>query len=182
MNHRRAGLKLGRTTSHRTAMFRNMVTSLLKYERIQTTDVKAKELKRWADNIITLAKRGDLHARRQALSIVREKDVVNKLFADAAERFGSRAGGYTRIVKLGRRFGDAAPVSIIELITPEKTKSKDKQAKKKKGAQKPGAKARKEKGAPAPKEAAAAPAPEAASESVATSGSSEKAEDVSKKD
>lgn len=133
MKHRKAGLKLGRTTSHRTAMFRNMVTSLLKYERIQTTSTKAKELKRWADNIITLAKRGDLHARRQALAIVMEKDVVNKLFAEAAERFGTRAGGYTRIVKLGRRPGDAAPVSIIELIAADKTKTKEKKPKKKKG-------------------------------------------------
>ncbi|MDF1589935.1 MAG: 50S ribosomal protein L17 [Desulfobacterales bacterium] len=133
MKHRKTGVKLGRTTSHRTAMFRNMVTSLLKYDRIQTTDVKAKELRRWADNIITLAKRGDLHARRQALAIVMEKDVVNKLFAEAAERFGSRAGGYTRIVKLGRRPGDAAPVSIIELISAETTKTKDKKPKKKKG-------------------------------------------------
>jgi len=88
MRHRKAGLKLNRTSSHRTAMFRNMVTSLFKHERIRTTDVKAKELRRWADNLITLAKRGDLHARRQALSIVREKEVVYKLFAEAAERYG----------------------------------------------------------------------------------------------
>jgi len=145
MRHRKAGLKLGRTTSHRTAMFRNMVTSLLKYERIQTTSTKAKELKRWADNIITLAKRGDLHARRQALSIVMEKDVVNKLFAEAAERFGSRAGGYTRIVKLGSRPGDAAPVSMIELIAADKTKTKEKKPKKKKGAKAPQPKTRKDK-------------------------------------
>ena len=90
-------------------MFRNMVTSLFKYERIRTTDVKAKELRRWADNLITLAKRGDLHARRQALSIVREKDVVHKLFEEAQARFGSTNGGYTRIVKIGKRAGDAAP-------------------------------------------------------------------------
>lgn len=152
MKHRKAGLKLGRTTSHRTALFRNMVTSLLKYERIQTTSTKAKELRRWADNIITLAKRGDLHARRQALSIVREKDVVNKLFAEAAERFGSRAGGYTRIVKLGRRPGDAAPVSMIELIAEDKTKTKDKKPKKKKGAKAPKPKTRKDKGGQAEKE------------------------------
>ena len=114
MRHRKAGVKLGRTASHRQAMFRNMVTSLLKHGRIRTTDVKAKELRRWADHIVTLAKRGNLHARRQALSIVREKNVVHKLFEDAAERFGS-SGGYTRITKIGRRAGDAAPMSLVEL-------------------------------------------------------------------
>ena len=126
MRHRKAGLKLNRTSSHRKAMFRNMVTSLFKHERIRTTDVKAKELRRWAENLITLAKRGDLHARRQALSIVREKDVVHKLFAEAAEKYGAASGGYTRIVKLGRRPGDAAPISMIELISPEKVKKKKK--------------------------------------------------------
>jgi len=114
-------------------MFRNMVTSLFKHERIRTTDVKAKELRRWADNLITLAKRGDVHARRQALSIIREKDVVHKLFAEAAGRFGSVSGGYTRIVKLGRRPGDAAPISLIELIYSEEGKKK-KRKKKDKGA------------------------------------------------
>ena len=98
MRHRKAGLKLGRTSSHRNAMFRNMVTSLFKHDRIRTTDAKAKELRRWADNLITLAKRGDLHARRQALAIVRERAVVQKLFTEAEERFGSTSGGYTRIV------------------------------------------------------------------------------------
>jgi large subunit ribosomal protein L17 len=134
MRHRKAGLKLNRTSSHRDAMFRNMVTSLFKYERIRTTDTKAKGLRRWADHLITLAKRGDLHARRQALSIIREKDVVYKLFGEANERFGSMSGGYTRIIKLGRRPGDAALVSIIELVTPEKEKSKKKKTKGKKSA------------------------------------------------
>ncbi len=132
MRHRKAGLKLNRTSSHRDAMFRNMVTSLFKYERIRTTDTKAKGLRRWADHLITLAKRGDLHARRQALSIIREKDVVYKLFSEANERFGTMSGGYTRIVKLGRRPGDAALVSMIELITLEKEKSKKKKPKGKK--------------------------------------------------
>lgn len=118
MRHRKAGVKLNRTSSHRKAMFRNMVTSMIKYDRIQTTDVKAKELRRWVDKIVTLAKRGDLHARRQALAIVREKAVVHKLFAEAEERFGHRNGGYTRIVKLGRRPGDAAPMAIIEFVDP----------------------------------------------------------------
>ena len=132
MRHRKASLKLNRTTSHRKAMFRNMVTSLFKHERIRTTGAKAKELRRWADHIITLAKRGDLHARRQALSIIREKGVVHKLFEEAQERFGNSAGGYTRIVKLGRRAGDAAPMSLIELVVPEagaKKKSKKKAGK-----------------------------------------------------
>ena len=129
MRHRKASLKLNRTTSHRNAMFRNMVTSLFKHERIRTTDAKAKELRRWADQVITLAKRGDLHARRQALSIIREKGVVHKLFAEVNERFGHSAGGYTRVVKLGRRAGDAAPISLVELVVPEagakkKTKKK----------------------------------------------------------
>ncbi|MBW2539865.1 MAG: 50S ribosomal protein L17, partial [Deltaproteobacteria bacterium] len=124
MRHRKAGLKLNRTSSHRKAMFRNMVTSLFKYERIRTTDVKAKALRGWADHLITLAKRGDLHARRQALSIVREKEVVYKLFDEADKRFGSISGGYTRVIKLGRRPGDAAPISIIELVDSEKTMKK----------------------------------------------------------
>ncbi len=132
MRHRKASLKLNRTTSHREAMFRNMVTSLFKHERIRTTGAKAKEVRRWADHVITLAKRGDLHARRQALSIIREKGVVHKLFAEANERFGRSAGGYTRIVKLGRRAGDAAPMSLVELVVPEadtKKKTKKKAAK-----------------------------------------------------
>jgi large subunit ribosomal protein L17 len=132
MRHRKASLKLNRTTSHRLAMFRNMVTSLFKHERIRTTGPKAKELRRLAEHLITLAKRGDLHARRQALAVIREKDVVHKLFDEANEKFGHSAGGYTRIVKLGRRAGDAAPMSLIELIVPEaggKKKTKKKGAK-----------------------------------------------------
>ena len=137
MRHRKASLKLNRTTSHRLAMFRNMVTSLFKHERIRTTGPKAKELRRLADHLITLAKRGDLHARRQALAVIREKDVVHKLFDEANEKFGHSAGGYTRIVKLGRRAGDAAPMALIELIVPEaggKKKTKKKGTKKAKAA------------------------------------------------
>lgn len=103
-------------------MFRNMVTSLLKHDRIKTTDVKAKELRRWADQIVTLAKRGDLHARRMAMSIVREKDVVHKLFEEAAERFGAINGGYTRIIKIGRRPGDAAAITLVELVSSDGVK------------------------------------------------------------
>jgi large subunit ribosomal protein L17 len=121
-----------------------MVTSLFKHERIRTTGAKAKELRRWADRLITLAKRGDLHARRQALAIVREKQVVHKLFAEANDKFGDSAGGYTRIVKLGRRAGDAAPMSLIELVVVEslgKKKTKKKTAKRGGGkTQKPAAK------------------------------------------
>jgi large subunit ribosomal protein L17 len=124
MRHRKAGLKLNRTSSHRNAMFRNMVTSLLKHDRIRTTGTKAKEIRRWADHLITLAKRGDLHARRQALAIVREKEVVHKLFEQADERFGAVSGGYTRVLKLGIRPGDAAPMSLVELIAPQDTKKK----------------------------------------------------------
>ena len=122
MRHRKSGVKLNRTTSHRQAMFRNMVTSLLKHDRIKTTEAKAKELRRWADQIITLAKRGDLHARRQAMSIVREKNVVHKIFEEASERFGAINGGYTRIVKIGRRAGDAAVMTIVELVAADGVK------------------------------------------------------------
>ena len=118
MRHKVSGVKLNRTSSHRKAMFRNMVTSLLKHGQIKTTVVKAKELRRWADRMITLAKRGDLHARRQALAVIREKDVVHKLFEEAEEKFGSRNGGYTRIVKLGNRKSDAAPMAVISLCEP----------------------------------------------------------------
>jgi large subunit ribosomal protein L17 len=111
-------------------MFRNMVTSLFKHDRIRTTDVKAKELKRWADQIITLAKRGDLHARRQAMAILTEADVVHKLFEEASQRFGAVNGGYTRVIKMGRRAGDAASVSVVELIAAKPAGSKKSDSKK----------------------------------------------------
>ena len=129
MRHRKSGVKLNRTSSHRKAMFRNMVTSLFKYERIRTTDTKAKEVRRWADNLITLAKRGDLQARRQAMAIIREKGVVHKLFEEAPKRFGDVAGGYTRVVKIGIRAGDAAPISLVELVTPDSKKGQKKRLK-----------------------------------------------------
>jgi large subunit ribosomal protein L17 len=116
MRHLNSGRKLSRNSSHRWAMMRNMVTSLLREEKIQTTDPKAKELRRWTDRVITLGKEGSLHARRQALAIIQDKSVVHKLFETIAIRFKNRAGGYTRIIKIGRRHGDAAPVSLIELI------------------------------------------------------------------
>ncbi len=116
MRHRKSGRKLNRTSSHRKALMRNMVTSLLDHERIETTDAKAKELRGLADRMITLGKRGDLHARRQALSVIRSKEVTAKVFDELAERFRDRPGGYTRVIKLGNRVGDAAPISIIELV------------------------------------------------------------------
>lgn len=116
MRHRKSGVKLNRTSSHRKAMFRNMTTSLFKHGRIKTTEAKAKELRKFADKMITLAKRGDLHARRQALAFIMEKPVAHQLFNEASEKFGSRQSGYTRIIKLGPRKGDAAPMALIELI------------------------------------------------------------------
>lgn len=119
MRHRNAGRKLGRTSAHRTALLRNLVTSLLDHERIETTDAKAKELRRIADRMITLGKRGDLHARRQALRVVQSRDVTSKLFSTLAERYRERPGGYTRVLKLRTRVGDAAPVSMVELVDRE---------------------------------------------------------------
>lgn len=128
MGQGKIGSKLGRTSSHRKAMLRNMVTSLLKYEKIQTTYSKAQELKKVADKMITLGKRGDLHARRQAASYVRERDMVGKLFGELSERFRERSGGYTRVVHAGNRVGDNAPMSIVEFIpavTEKSTKKKN---------------------------------------------------------
>jgi large subunit ribosomal protein L17 len=116
MRHRNAGRKLGRNATHRRALMSNLVTSLFRFERIQTTDAKAKELRRVADKLITLGKRGDLHARRLVLQRVRDEEVVAKLFDDIAKRNPERQGGYTRIYKLGNRRGDAAPVAAIELV------------------------------------------------------------------
>jgi len=135
-----------------------MVTSLFAYGKIRTTDAKAKELRRWADRMITLAKRGDLHARRQALAVVRSKSVVHKLFEEAAQKFGMRSGGYTRIVKIGTRAGDAAPVSLVEFVVSEEEAA----AKKKKSA-----KAGKKVAKPKKESKKKAQAKEAAGEAVA---------------
>jgi len=116
MKHRIVGRRLDRTTEHRTAMFRNMVTSLLRHEKIVTTTPKAKELKRICDKFITLAKKGGAHHRRIANRDVKDVEVLNKLFGPVAERFKTRPGGYTRIVKVGRRAGDAAEMAMIELL------------------------------------------------------------------
>jgi large subunit ribosomal protein L17 len=119
MRHLRAGKKFNRSASHRRALLRNLVTSLLRHERIQTTDPKAKELRRWADWMIGLGKEGTLHARRQALAVIQDEAVVHKLFESLAARFKDRHGGYSRIVKIGWRRGDQAAVSIVELLPAE---------------------------------------------------------------
>jgi large subunit ribosomal protein L17 len=116
MKHRVAGRRLDRTTEHRTAMFRNMVTSLITHERIVTTTPKAKELKRIADKIITLAKKGGTHARRLAFRDVRDGEALAKLFETIGPRFATRAGGYTRVVRVENRVGDNAQMAMIELV------------------------------------------------------------------
>lgn len=116
MRHLNAGRKLNRSSAHRRALLRNLVTSLFQHEHLQTTDAKAKEMRRWVDRMITLGKRNTVHARRQAAAFVRGRDIVKKLFDEIAPRFADRPGGYTRITKLGSRHGDAAPVSLIELV------------------------------------------------------------------
>lgn len=122
MKHRNTGRRLGRTTPHRKAMVRNMVTSLLEHERIVTTTPKAKEIRKVADKMITLAKRGDLHARRQALAVIRDTKVVAKLFEKLSEEYQDRNGGYTRIIQTGNRSGDAAPMAILELVNYQPAK------------------------------------------------------------
>jgi large subunit ribosomal protein L17 len=116
MRHRKAGRRLGRTSSHRDAMLRNMVTSLLDQERIVTTVPKAKEARRVTEQMITLGKRGDLHARRQAMAYIRSKNIVAKLFDQLSSQYAERNGGYTRIIRTGSRLGDAAPMAILELV------------------------------------------------------------------
>jgi large subunit ribosomal protein L17 len=116
MRHLKQGRKLGRTTAHRKALLRNLATALLEHERIITTEPKAKELRRVADKLVTLGKRGNLHARRQALQVVQSNAVVQKLFNEIAPRFSGRQGGYTRILRLGYRPGDAAAMAVIELV------------------------------------------------------------------
>ncbi len=116
MRHQKAGRKLSRTSSHRRALYRNMVTSLLLHEHIRTTEAKAKELRSHADQMITLGKRGDLHARRQAVAFIQSDEVVKKLFTELAARYKDRAGGYTRVIKLENRPGDNAPMAIIEMV------------------------------------------------------------------
>ncbi len=116
MRHRLSGRKLNRTSAHRKAMFANMTVSLLRHEQIQTTVPKAKELRRVADRMITLGKRGSLHARRQAAAFLRDDGILRKLFGPLAERYRTRPGGYTRVLRAGFRYGDNAPIAVIELV------------------------------------------------------------------
>lgn len=137
MRHRKANVKLNRSTSHRKAMFRNMVTSFFEHERIVTTEAKAKALRPLAEKMITLAKRGDLHSRRQALAVLTKKSVTHKLFDEIGSRYMESSGGYTTIAKLEPRRGDAAPMAVIELINPEKTSSPKKKKRKLAASKKP---------------------------------------------
>lgn len=133
MRHRVSGRKLSRHTQHRELMFRNMLVSLLQHERIKTTLAKAKELRSWADKIISLGKKGTLHARRRAFALLRDKGVVKKLFDEIAPQLKDREGGYTRIYKMQWREGDGAPLSLVQLVTfspaQEKKKSPVEKAK-----------------------------------------------------
>jgi large subunit ribosomal protein L17 len=123
LRHQRSGKKLGRDPAHRKALYSNLAGALIEHGRIQTTQAKAKAVKPLAEKLITLGKRGDLHARRQALAALRSNDVVHRLFADIAPRFSDRPGGYTRIVKLGPRQGDAAEMVYLELVDYEPASS-----------------------------------------------------------
>ncbi len=116
MRHRKSHRKLNRTASHRKAMFVNMSAALIKHEQILTTLPKAKELRAVVDRLITLGKRGDLHARRQALARVQDRGLVEKLFSTLADRYKERPGGYTRVMRAGFRYGDSAPMAVIELV------------------------------------------------------------------
>lgn len=124
MRHRKKGRQLGRQTKHRGALFRNLVTSLLDQERIETTGAKAKEIRGFTDRMITLGKEGTLPARRRALGFLRSKAVVSKLFSDVAARFKDRSGGYTRIIKTRHRIGDAAEMVAIELVSRQELATK----------------------------------------------------------
>jgi len=139
MRHRVNTRKFGRTSAHRVSMFRNMVSSLIEHERVETTHEKAREVGRLAERMISLGKRGDLHARRLALRIVRGREAHSKLFGELAERFAGRSGGYTRVLRTRRRPGDAAEMSIVSLLEAQ-----------------PGAKAPAEKGEKAPRKKSAA--------------------------
>ena len=131
MRHRKDGFKLGRVTAHRWALFRNLLVALFRHERIQTTEAKAKAVRGLAEHMITLAKRDTLHARRQVLAMVPDTGVVGQLFGTIAPRFGDRNGGYTRLIKVGRRPGDNAPLVLLELMDRAETpKDKEKKAEK----------------------------------------------------
>lgn len=160
MRHRKAGTKLNRTASHRKAMMRNMITSLFEHERVVTTKAKAKAVQPLAEKMITLAKRGDLHARRQALAVLTKKSVTHKLFSEVKDKYMDRSGGYTSIVKIGFRRGDAAELAVLQLIDPEDWAKAKKKVRKRRGVFRRKA-ASEAKDAPK-KETALAPKPEAA--------------------
>ena len=149
MRHQKARKRMGSSSSHRKAILRNMVTSLFKHGQVETTDARAKQLKPVAEKMITLAKRGDLHARRKALSFIREKSVTHRLFDEIKDRYTNRPGGYLRIVKKGLRRGDAAPVSVVQLLPAEE------------GGKKKGRKKTKAQAEPAVQKASSAPEPKA---------------------
>lgn len=138
MRHLKAGRKLNRTSAHRKALFRNMVTALIRRERIRTTLAKAKELRGKVERTITLGKKGTLHARRNAMKLVADKDSLKKIFGPLAERYANRPGGYTRVIKLGHRLGDDAPMAFIELVDREGEEAPAKAPVKKKSAEKSG--------------------------------------------
>ncbi len=156
MRHLKAGRKLNRTSSHRSALMRNLVSSLFQHEKIQTTDPKAKELRRWADRMISLGKEGSLHARRRALAFIHDQAVVRKVFETLAPRFKDRPGGYTRIVKLGWRRGDRAPISLVELLPADGTAKADTSSGAKKGRRRAAQKGKEQaaKKKPAPRQSA----------------------------
>jgi large subunit ribosomal protein L17 len=144
MRHKRGGSKLGRLTAHRWAMFRNLLTGLFRHERITTTMAKAKAVRPLADHLVTLAKQDDLHARRQALTLVPDTAVVRRLFDSVAARYTDRRGGYTRVIPTGTRRGDGAPMAIVELVDrPEAPKREKKDAKGKRAAEPKGKEAKK---------------------------------------
>jgi len=136
MRHRKGNTKLGRRSDHRMAMFKNLVTALFRHERVLTTEAKAKAIRALADEMVTLAKRENLHARRQALTMIQDVQVVGRLFDTIAARFADRHGGYTRIVRVGPRPGDAAPMVFLELVDRVETPGEDDKGKSKK-AEKP---------------------------------------------
>lgn len=140
MRHHKAGRKLGRNASHRSALYRNLVRELIARDRIETTDEKAKEIRRYTDRMVTLGKRGTLAARRRAIAFLRDPKVVHRLFEDVAPRYAERPGGYTRVVKLGTRVGDAAKLSMIELTGTSESVESGKKRKRRKS-KKPAAEA-----------------------------------------
>lgn len=138
MRHLKSGRKLGRTSAHRLALTRNLVTSLVKYERIETTLPKAKEMRSPAEKLISLAKKGTLHAQRNAFKMIRDKTILKKLFDTIGPRYAERNGGYTRIYKLGNRLGDCAPMAILELVDRDLAAAPKRKEKKKEEGEKKG--------------------------------------------